>query len=166
MSKSCRVTETVVYHTLNTMSKMASPKSVQWINDNEIDYVQAPYEAEQQLLDEDEKNASTNTELLASSQCIDVEALKDERYESSSIATIDDYSCLVSGNNYMKELVVYNYDDDPLFQQPPPRDDCGVCMLELPINGQVSWCMMSVIKYAHIICTSHMLISYAHKIMT
>jgi len=121
-------------------SDLASPKSVKWLNDNEIDYVQVPYEAEQQLLDE---KGSTSTGLLASSQCIDVEALKDERYESSSIATIDDYmSCLVSGNNYMKELVVYNYDDDPLFQQPPPRDDCGVCMLELPINGQVSWCML------------------------
>ena len=86
---------------------LASPKSILWMNDNDIDYLQAPYEAEQQLIDEDEKKAST-----------------------------------LSGNNYMKDLVVYNYDDDPLFQQPPPRDDCGVCMLELPINGQVSWCMM------------------------
>ena len=109
---------------------LASPKSILWMNDNDIDYLQAPYEAEQQLVGEDEKKAST-----------------------------------LSGNNYMKDLVVYNYDDDPLFKQPPPRDDCGVCMLELPINGQVSWCMMSVTQvrsyYMH---TSHMLISYAHNI--
>ena len=145
------------------MSKMAadldSPKSVKWLNDSKIDYVQAPYEAEQQLLDEDEKKASTSTELLASGQYIDVEALKDERYESS-FATIDDYmSCLVSGNNYMKDLVVYNYDDDPLFQQPPPRDDCGVCMLELPMNGQVSWCMMSVTQVrSYHMHTSHIML--------
>lgn len=138
-------------------SDLASPKSIQWINDNEIDYVQAPYEAEQQLVGEEKKKASTSTDLLASIQYIDVEALKDERYESSSVATIDDYmSCLVSGKIF-KDLAVYNYDDDPLFQQPPPRDDCGVCMLELPINGQVSWCRWH--KDAHIICT-HLICSY------
>jgi len=144
-----------------------SPKSVKWLNDSKIDYVKAPYEAEQQLVGEEKKKASTSTELLASSQCIDVEALKDERYESSAVATIDDYmSCLVSGKIF-KDLAVYNYDDDPLFQQPPPRDDCGVCMLELPINGQVSWCLMSVTQVrSYHMHTSHMLISYTHKIMT
>ena len=150
---------------ISAAADLDSPKSVKWLNDSKIDYVQAPYEAEQQLVGEEEKKeASTSTELLASSQCIDVEALKDERYESSSIATIDDYmSCLVSGNNYMKELVVYNYDDDPLFQQPPSRDDCGVCMLELPINGQVSWYILIThirsyhISYAHISCANNII---------
>ena len=120
---------------ISAAADLASPKSILWMNDNDIDYVQAPYEAEQQLVGEEKKKASTSTDLLAS----------------------------------MKDLVVYNYDDDPLFQQPPPRDDCGVCMLELPINGQVSWCMMSftftLVRSYHM-HTSHMLTSYAHKIMT
>ena len=28
-------------------------------------------------------------------------------------------------------------DDDPLFQDPPPKEDCPICMLPMPVNSGV-----------------------------
>jgi len=35
------------------------------------------------------------------------------------------------------DMMSYNDDDDPLFQDPPPREDCPICMLPMPFSNGV-----------------------------